>query len=146
MKKIRVAGIIPLEEGFGFMHRSGVQKKDSVRDYYTFPGGGLEEGETPEEGTIREIEEEFGIKVKIIKKQYEMYSEKFNQDEIFYLCEYVSGKFGTGTGPEFTYNPLYADSGKFQPEIIKRDEIESINLLPYEIKDKFIEDLKLGNI
>ena len=98
MKRTRVAGIVPMEDGFAFMHRVGVIKRKDYQEYYTFPGGGLEEGETPEEGTIREIKEEFGINVKVIKKLYEMQSEKFNQKEIFFLCEYIDGEFGTGDG------------------------------------------------
>ena len=50
------------------MHRKDVIKRKDYQEYYTFPGGGLEENETPQEGVIREIEEEFGIKVKVIKK------------------------------------------------------------------------------
>lgn len=146
MKRIRVAGIIPMEDGFAFMHRVGVVKRKDIQEYYTFPGGGLEEGETKEEGCIREIKEEFGINVKVIKKLYEMNSEKFDQEEIFYLCEYVSGEFGTGKGPEFSNDPKYVDSGKYLPEIVKREDIENILLLPTEIKDKFVEDLKKDNI
>lgn len=142
MERIRVAGIIPMEDGFALMHRKDVIKRKDFQEYYTFPGGGLEAGETLEEGTIREIEEEFGIKVRIVKKLYEINSEKFNQKEIFYLCEYVSGEFGTGTGPEFSNDPKYIDSGKYIPEIIKREEIENILLFPTEIRDKFVEDLK----
>ena len=58
MNRIRVAGIVPLKNGFAFMHRKDVIKRKDFQDYYTFPGGGLEEGETLEEGTIREIKEE----------------------------------------------------------------------------------------
>ena len=126
------------------MHRTGVIKRKDYQEYYTLPGGGIEEGETPEEGTIREIKEEFGIDVKVIKKLYEMNSEKFKQKEIFYLCEYVSGKFGTGDGPEFSNDPKYIDSGKYLPEIIKKDEIKNLLLLPTEIKEKFVEDLEKG--
>lgn len=146
MKRIRVAGIIPMENGFAFMHRVGVIKRKDIQDYYTFPGGGLEEGETPEEGTIREIKEEFGIDVEIVRKLYEMESEKFNQKEIFYLCKYAGGEFGTGDGPEFSNDPKYADGGKYIPEIIARENIENILLLPTEIKEKFVEDLKKNNI
>ena len=142
MEKTRVAGIVPMEDGFVFMHRVGVEKNKDYQEYYTFPGGRLEEGETPEEGTIREIKEEFGIQVKIVKKLYEIYSEKFQQKEIFYLCEYLEGEFGTGNGPEFSNDPNYADSGKYIPEIIKKEEVKNILLLPKNIKEKLIEDMK----
>ena len=146
MKRIRLAGIIPIENGFALMHRKDVLKNPNMREYYVFPGGGQEGEETFEEGTIREIKEEFGIDVKVIKKLYEEESEIFNQKTIYYLCEYISGEFGTGTGPEFSNNPEYADSGKYIPEIVKREEIENIPLVPVEIKKKFISDIKNGRV
>ena len=146
MERTRVAGIVPMKDGFAFMHRVGVIKRKDYQEYYTFPGGGLEEGETPEEGTIREIKEEFGINVKVIKKLYEMQSEKFNQKEIFFLCEYIDGEFGTGDGPEFNNDPKYIESGKFLPEIIKREDVKDLLLLPFEIKDRFVKDIEEGRI
>ena len=144
MKRVRVAGVIPMDGGIALMHRKDVKKRDDFQEYYTFPGGGLEEGETLEEGTIREIQEEVGIDVKVIKKLYEMESERFNQKEYFFLCEYVGGEFGTGDGPEFNNDPKYIDSGKFIPEIIKIEDIEKILLLPTVIKEKLVEDIKRG--
>ena len=142
MQRIRLAGIIPMEEGFALMHRKDVIKNPNVQEYYVFPGGGREGEETFEEGTIREIKEEFGIDVKIVKKMYEDVSELFNQKTIYYLCEYVGGKFGTGTGPEFSNDPKYISSGKYIPEIIKREDVEKIPLMPPEIKEKFVNDIK----
>ncbi len=141
MSRIRVAGIIPMGDGFAFMHRKDVVKRKDIQEYYTFPGGGLEEGETLEEGTIREIKEEFGITVEVLKKVYELYSEKFEQKEYFFLCKYVDGEFGTGNGPEFSNNPKYKDSGKYIPEIVSRDKVKDILLLPPEIKEKFVKDI-----
>lgn len=141
MERIRVAGVVPMEDGFAFMHRVGVIKMKDYQEYYTFPGGGLEEGEKPEEGTIREIKEEFGINVRVVKKLYETYSKRFQQKEIFYLCQYIDGEFGTGEGPEFSNNPEYADSGKYIPEIVKREDVKSILLLPKEIRDRFVEEM-----
>lgn len=146
MSRIRLAGVIPMENGFALMHRKDVKKNPDIQEYYVFPGGGQEGNETFEEGTLREIKEEFGIDVKIIKKLYEEYSEKFDQVTIYYLCEYVSGKFGTGTGPEFSNNPKYIDSGKYIPEIINRNEIENISLMPPDIKEKFVKDIKENKI
>ena len=143
---IRVAGIIPMEDGFALMHRVGVIKRKDYQEYYTFPGGGLEENETLEQGVIREIKEEFGIDVEVVKKLYEMNSEKFNQKEYFFLCKYVGGKFGTGDGPEYNNDPKYIDSGKFIPEIIKKEDVKTLLLLPTEIRDKFVEDIEKGNL
>ena len=143
MERIRVSGIIPMNDGFALMHRKNVQNKE-ISEYYTFPGGGLEDNETYEEGTKREIKEEFGIDVEIVEKLYEEESELFNQKTIYYLCKFVGGKFGTGTGPEFNNDPKYADSGKFIPEIVKAEELEKIPLMPLEIKEKFIKDVKKG--
>lgn len=146
MSRVRVAGIIPMEDGFAFMHRTGVVKRSDFQDYYTFPGGGLEVGESLEEGVIREIKEEFGIDIKVVKKMYEMQSEKFDQKEYYFLCEYIGGEFGTGTGPEFSNNPAYKDSGNFIPEIVKREEVKNILLLPQEITKRFLKDIEDGRI
>lgn len=140
MERTRVAGIVPLGDGFVFMHRKGVLKSRDYQEYYTFPGGRLEEGETPEEGTVREIEEEFGIHIKVVKKWYEIYSEKFNRKEIFFLCEYMDGEFGTGTGPEFSNDPNYVDCGEYLPEIVKKEDVPKLVILPSQVKEKFVED------
>ena len=84
--------------------------------------------------------------MEVVKKLYEMKSEKFNQKEYFFLCKYIDGKFGTGEGPEFSNDPKYIDSGKYIPEIISKEKVKEIILLPTEIKDKFVQDIKSGNI
>ena len=146
MSRTRLAGIIPMEDGFALMHRKDVKKNPDRQEYFVFPGGGQEENETFEEGTLREIKEEFGIDVKIVRKLYEEYSEKFDQTTIYYLCEYVSGEFGTGNGPEFSNDPKYVDSGKYIPEIVKKDEVENIPLMPPDIKEKFVRDIRENKI
>lgn len=146
MSRIRLAGIIPMNGGFALMHRKDVLNNPDRQEYYVFPGGGREGEETYEEGTLREIKEEFGIDVKIVRKLYEDFSEKFDQKAIYYLCEYVGGEFGTGTGPEFSNDPKYINSGKFIPEIVKREDIEKLPLMPPEIKEKFVEDIKNNKI
>ena len=134
--RIRVAGLIPINNGIALMHRKNVKRNNEYMEYYVIPGGGLDEGETEEEGTRREIKEEFGINVEIIEKVYETYSEKFNQKEIYFLCKYINGNFGTGDGPEFTNDPNYVDSGEYIPEILTVEEIGEVNLLPEYMKEK----------
>ena len=139
---IRVAGIVPMNDGFVFMHRKNVIRNKEYQEYYTFPGGHLEEGETLEEGVIREIKEEFGIDVKVIKKLYELENDKLNMKEYFFLCEYIEGEFGTGDGEEFSNNPKYKDSGEYIPEVVAQENISELTLLPLEIKEKFVQDLQ----
>lgn len=141
MKRVRLAGIIPMDNGFALMYRKGV-KNHPFGNYYVFPGGGQENNEDYETGVKREIEEEFGIKV-IIKEQL-YFLEKEDVIEYFFLCEYLSGKFGTGTGPEFSRDAEYAHRGEYIPLIIEKDKIRDILLLPPEIKDKFVEDIEKG--
>ena len=143
---IRVAGIVPMDNGFVFMHRKNVKRNKDYEEYYTFPGGHLEDGETLEEGVIREIKEEFGIDVKVIRNVYELENNKLNMKEYFFLCEYINGEFGTGEGEEFSNNPEYKDSGEYIPEIVKRENISNLVLLPLEIKEKFVLDLEKGNL
>lgn len=140
--RTRVAGILPMNDGLALMHRKNVKRNKEYQEYYAFPGGGLEEGETIEECVIREIKEEFGINVKAIKKLYELENNKLNMKEYFFLCEYIDGEFGTGEGEEFSNNPKYKDAGEFIPEIVKKEDIADIVLLPPEIKEKFLQDLK----
>lgn len=146
MERIRLAGIIPMENGIALMHRKNVIKNPDLQEYYVFPGGGRENDESYEDGAKREIKEEFGINVKIVKKLYEEYSEKFNQTTIYFLCEYVDGVFGTGDGPEFTKDPKYIDCGEFIPEIVPIEMIENIPLMPPEIKEKLLNDIKQNKI
>lgn len=143
---IRVTGIVPMNGGFVFMHRKNVIRNKDYQEYYTFPGGHLEEGETLEEGVMREIKEEFGIHVKVVRKLYELENSRVNMKEYFFLCEYVDGEFGTGEGEEFSNNPEYKESGEYIPEIVKREKISDLVLLPLEIKEKFLEDLQSRKI
>lgn len=143
---IRVAGIVMMNDGVVFMHRKNVIRNKDYQEYYTFPGGHLEEGETLEEGVIREIKEEFGINVKVVRKVYELENDRVNMKEYFFLCEYIDGEFGTGDGEEFSNNPEYKDSGEYIPEIVKRENIPGLILLPLEIKEKFVQDLQEGKL
>ena len=143
---IRVAGVVQMNDGFVLMHRKNVIRNKDYQEYYTFPGGHLEEGETLEEGVIREIKEEFGIHVKVVRKLYELKNDKLNMKEYFFLCKYLDGEFGTGDGEEFSNNPAYNDSGEYIPEIVKAENIPDLILLPLEIKEKFVQDLQEGNL
>ena len=99
-KRISCRAIILNDNGLVVMYRN-----KNGNEYYTLPGGGMEQGETEQECVIRECEEEFGINVEPIKKLYVLEDTKTIQH--IYYCDWISGKLGTGTGEEFM-----ADNGK----------------------------------
>ena len=57
MKRIRVAGLVEMENGYALMHRMNVKKKENSTqpygEYYVFPGGGIEGDEALEEECSR---------------------------------------------------------------------------------------------
>lgn len=131
-----IRAIIPFNEGLILIHR--IRKENgSLFDYYVFPGGGLEENEGFEECLVRELKEEIGADIKVKKRLYSI----INTDsrELFYLCQYIGGKIGSGTGPEFT-SKEYAKRGTYECEIINMEDLKNTNLLPKYICDKWISE------
>lgn len=146
MKRIRCAGLVKIDGKFAFMHRTNVQKTEGepnkpYGEYYVFPGGGLEGEESMFEATERELLEEMGI---VVKAKRELYYKEVSetQDEYLFECEYISGEFGTGTGPEFSNDPAYAHRGNFIPVLVKPEDVANIRLLPEEFKEQLVQDIK----
>jgi mutator protein MutT len=89
-------------------HRAGLE-------YYVFPGGGVDEGETPEHAAIREAMEELGIEVRIKQKIAEIQLGHKSR-QIYFLVEQTGGEFGTGAGEEYTdADPDDPDEGIYIP-------------------------------
>lgn len=58
---------------------------------YIFPGGKVEENETPEQTAVREVLEETGLKVKVIKQFAERKHPQTGVDIKYFHCKFVSG-------------------------------------------------------
>ncbi|MBO0992883.1 NUDIX hydrolase [Bacillus sp. SD088] len=87
-------------------------REDSI--YYVFPGGGIEEGETPE----REALEELGVKVKV--------NECIAGTQYFFKTEIIGEVFGTGKGEEYTDENR--DRGTYIPTWIKIEKLSAIDV------------------
>lgn len=109
------------------------------KEYYVVPGGGMEEGETLEEATKRELKEEIGIDVNLISAEPLLTLEEESGTQYFNLVKRISGIVGTGTGPEFT-DPSYSDRGVYSAEMIPIKDIINgkVNMVPETIKEEFI--------
>ncbi len=117
-----------------------IERHRAGKHYFAFPGGGVDEGETPEQAAIREAEEELGILVEIKQKVAEVV---FNGNtQYYFLAEKLSGEFGSGTGEEFDeYNPVY---GTFLPLWLPLVDISNHNVLPRELADLVVRSVKAG--
>lgn len=112
------AGIVLIEEDKVALierHRAGLE-------YYVFPGGGVDEGETPQHAAIREAMEELGVEVALKQKVAVI---RFDQStQIYFLVERVGGEFGTGIGEEFTdADPNDPQEGIYIPAWMPIDEL-----------------------
>lgn len=137
--------IILIDDKIVTIKRTKYKDGNIVREYYTFPGGHVEDGESFEIATIRELKEELGINTEIIKEYLHIYNNELDRDEKFFVCKYVSGNFGTGNGPEFTATN-YEKYGKYEIVLIDKSNLKDCNLLPIEVRDKLIEDVKCNKI
>jgi 8-oxo-dGTP diphosphatase len=69
-------------------------------EIWTFPGGSIEEGETPEQAAVREVYEETGLKVAIIKPLIEIYNERISGKYYCFLGSVMDGTIKLGQDPE----------------------------------------------
>ncbi len=138
----RAAGIVLRDDELLAMFR----RKDG-REYYTFPGGTVEEGESPEEAVVREIDEETTLVVDIADLLYELHREGEIPRELFYRCTYRSG---TPTLRSDSIEQKIQDREKnyFEPKWIHISDLTSesknIPLLPAEVAQRLFHDLEHG--
>ena len=97
--------------------------------YYVFPGGGIETGETPEEGAKREAFEELGVDVKVHECINKV---DFNGKQYFFNAEIIGGIFGTGQGEEFSDKAR----GTYLLMWVEIKRLSSIDVRPKEVAEK----------
>lgn len=122
------AGIVLIEDKKVALierHRAGL-------DYFVFPGGGVDDGETPEQAAVREAMEELGIEVVIRRKVAEL---RFVAGNHFYFSvERVGGEFGSGRGEEYSADPNDPTEGIYIPIWMSIAELsQHENIYPTEM-------------
>ena len=135
------AGVILIEDNKVALierHRAGL-------DYFVFPGGGVDEGESTEQGAVREALEELGVHVSIKQKIAEINFGRSSKHEYF-LAERVSGEFGTGTGEEFTdSDPDHPEEGIYIPIWMSVEELSQYtNVYPAALAKLVIKSMEEG--
>lgn len=134
------AGVVLIEDNKIALierHRAGL-------DYFVFPGGGVNEGETPEQAAVREAMEELGVEVVVKQKVAEIRIETSTQ--IYFLVERVAGEFGTGTGEEFIdSDPSDPYEGIYVPMWMPIEELSQRgNVYPAELVEIVVRSVREG--
>ena len=117
-----------------------IERHRAGRHYFTFPGGGVDDGESVEQAVIREMEEEAGLRVAVKYKIAEVWFQGNRQE--YFLVERLYGEFGTGTGPEFgEYDPIH---GTYHPLWMPVSDLLNNPVLPVEMADLVLKATKEG--
>ena len=106
-------------------------------EYYVFPGGKIEEGESKEECIVRECKEELGIDIKVKKYIYEVKGTDFIQH--YFLCDWVNGELGTGDEEEYSIN---RKGGVQIPMLIDIGKLSNMNIVSPPIVSQLLKDIE----
>lgn len=120
MKMIRVVAAILQKEDKILIARKAPGKV--LEGYFEFPGGKIEEGETPEESLVRELMEEMDIEIKVKEYVDESIYDYGNGKVISllgYTAEIISGEI------KLTDHDMY--------EWVTLDEIHKYDIAPADI-------------
>lgn len=133
----RVRAIICEEDRYLFIHR-----RNAAREYWVFPGGGVEEYDADLTAALRrECREELGVEVEVgeffTKTYFEL--DGVPQEQYIFHCRIAGGVLGTGQGPEFQPDSGY--EGSYELEWVHKSEMREKPILPEEVKHIIIKDL-----
>lgn len=112
-----------------------IERHRQGQHYFTFPGGHVEPGETPEQTAVREAEEELGLRVIIQRLLAVIHWHA--QPQYYYLVESAGGTFGTGTGEELFH--LLEEKGTYRPVWVPLADLPGLPLLPDKMSRMVVE-------
>ena len=105
-------------------------------EYYAVPGGHIENGEKPEITAVRELKEETNLNAEIGFLFLE--NEGNGWHNYFYMAKNIKGEAIFG-GEELERN---SEENFYELKWVDLEKISGINLLPSELKEKIIRELK----
>ena len=121
-KRISSRGIILNDDSVLTIFRRKKKKDGTFKEYYTIPGGGLEENESLEENVLRELNEELCINVKILG--YLGKEERENSIDNYFHCELIDGDLKIG-GEE---KDRMSEDNYYEVRYVKIKDLDKIDI------------------
>ena len=118
-----------------------VKRVRGGKTYYVFPGGGVEEGETPEDAVVREIKEELGLDISVERLIVEIAYRSHKQ--FYFLVKVNGGEFGSGTGPEMIGEYPH-ESGTYEAAWLPISSIPNNIVYPAPVAELVVRSVKEG--
>lgn len=117
-----------------------IERYRQGKHYFTFPGGHIEEGETPEQAALREAEEELGLHVTIKRLLAIIWWQ--GQPQYYYLVDAGEDTFGLGKGEEM--QGVHPEKGSYTPVWIKVDDLLALPVLPRPMVEFVVRGVREG--
>ena len=120
--RIRVCGVLVEGDAVLLVRHKGLNKSN---EFWLPPGGGLEHGASVEQNLIREIKEETGLEVKVVRFLFttEYFSPPLHAIELFFEVEKIKGTLCVGNDPELKSTEQLIDK-------VEMLDFNTINSLP----------------
>ena len=112
-----------------------IERHKQGNHYFSFPGGHVEEGESPVETAVREAKEELGLDV-LVRREIACMLWR-GRWQHYFLAERVGGTFGLGEGPEM-HRPVEV-SGTYHPTWLPISELTVQPVRPRKVALKVMQ-------
>lgn len=137
-KRVRAVALVIKDDQLLLMER----RQDGAQ-YFTLPGGGVEEGESVEDAVVRELHEETSVTGKIDRELYHAIYEDESEAR-FFLCEYVEGEPELRIDSEERLAMQENNQVLYKPQWISFSKIKGLTVYPKEVVVTFLREVESG--